>query len=71
MMHAAAPGSIQWEDGEVDDINLIQVCLILHKTPAEIEAMNPRHVALVLDIHKANDEIQAARAKKKRSKGRG
>ena len=61
MQHAKAPGSVKWEVGEAEDINLIQVCLILHKTPDEVEAMNPRHVALVLEIHNANEQIKAER----------
>jgi hypothetical protein len=69
-MHAKAPGSIVWDAGEVEDINLIQVCLILHKTPAEVEAMNPRHVALVLEISKANSEIEAERAAKKAARAK-
>jgi len=67
-MHARAPGSVKWDEGEVDEINLIQVCLLLHKTPADIEAMNPRHVALVMEIDSANKQIEADRAKKKRGK---
>lgn len=70
MQHAKAPGSVKWDVGEAEDINLIQVCLILHKTPDEVEAMNPRHVALVLEIHNANEQIEADRMKAARKKGR-
>jgi len=67
-MHTRAPGSVKWGEGEVDEINLIQVCLLLHKTPDDIEAMNPRHVALVMEIDSANKQIEADRANKPRGK---
>lgn len=67
-MHAKAPGSVAWDEGEVEEINLIQVCLILHKTTDEIEAMNPRHVALVMEIDSANKQIEAERMKQARKR---
>ena len=70
MQHAKAPGSVAWEDGEVDEINLIQACLILHQPSFVVEQMNARHVALVLEIDKANKQIEADRMKAARKKGR-
>lgn len=71
MMHARAPGSVVFEEDEVRRINRAQVALLLHKFPSEVDRESGRDMADVLYISKANDEIQAERAKKKRGKGRG
>lgn len=70
VMHARAPGSIKWEGGEVEDINVYQLCLILHKTPPEIEALSVKHVEGLLATHAANSEIEADRVKQARKRGK-
>jgi hypothetical protein len=68
VQHAKAPGSVQWEPGEVEEINLIQVCIILGQPSYAVEQMNARHVALVLEIDRANKQIEAERIKAARKK---
>lgn len=69
MQHVKAPGSVAWDDGDIEDINRIQTALILHQTPEAIDAMSVRDVALVLEIHRANAEIEAWMAAKRRKGG--
>jgi hypothetical protein len=71
VQHARAPGSIRWDEGEAEDINAYQLCLILHKTPPEIETLSIKHVEGLLATHAANEQIQAERIKKKRGKKSG
>lgn len=56
------------DDGEVWRINRANAALILHKTPAEIDAMPDDDLADVLAIHSANDEISAWAHKRKSRK---
>lgn len=67
MLYAKSPGAVTFEPDEIEDINLIQVCLILNKLPDEVRAMNPRDLSLVLQIHRANQQIEAFRAEQKAS----
>ncbi len=69
MQHAKAPGSVKWEPGEAEDINLIQACLILHQPPEVVERMSAYHVALVLEVHGANQQIKADQTKAAHKKG--
>ena len=64
-MHARAPGSIVWDEGEAERINRAQVALLLHKFPSEVDAQPVRDMTDVLYISRANDEIQADRAAKR------
>jgi hypothetical protein len=65
-MHAKAPGSVVFEEEEVERINRAQVALLLHKFPSEVDAQPYRDIADVMAIHNANDQIQADKAKKRR-----
>ena len=70
VMHAKAPGSITWDEGEVEDINMYQLCLLINKTPEEIEALPIKHFEGLLATKAANDEIEADRAKKRAARQR-
>jgi hypothetical protein len=68
MMYARASGSVTFEDDEIERINRAQLALLLHKFPSEIDAQPYRDMTDVLHINRANEEIQAERAKKKKRK---
>lgn len=59
MLSVKAPGAVSFEDDEIEQINKAQLMLLLHKTDAEIDTMNPQMAAVVLQVHAANEEIKA------------
>jgi hypothetical protein len=53
------PQSVSLDAVEVDRIERAQVALILHMSPADVDSMPAQDVADVMEIHSANNEIQA------------
>lgn len=47
------------------EINRVQVALLLHKTPDEVDDMPMEDQFLVLEIHAANQEILAWKMKQR------
>lgn len=68
VLHAKAPGSVLFEADEVEDINLYQLCLILHAPPSVVEDISIKHFEGLLATRAANGEIEADRMKQARKK---
>lgn len=64
-MYVKSPGSVKWEADDVERINRVQVALLLHMKPEEVDTMPVRDVQDVLAIQQANDQIAAWRMKRK------
>lgn len=64
-MHAKAPGSIVFDEDEIERMNLAQVALLVGKFQSEVAAQPYRDMMDLLHIDKANKEIEAERAAKR------
>ena len=57
---------MQLDAGEVDRIERAQIALLLHMAPHAVDDMPAQDAADVLEIHAANNEIQAWQMSRKR-----
>ena len=57
---------MQLDPMEIDRIERAQVALLLHMSPKAVDAMPAQDVADVLEIHAANNEIQAWQMSRRR-----
>jgi hypothetical protein len=60
------PGLVTFEDDEVWQSDRLNAALLLGKTPEEIDQMSIDDVYALFDRHNANEEIRAAKSRRKR-----
>lgn len=65
-MHARAPGSVIFEEEEIERMHLAQVALLVGKFQSEVAAQPYRDMMDLLYIDRANKEIQTEQSKKRR-----
>ena len=59
MLHAKAPSAVSFDEYEIYRIQRAQLALLLHKFPSEIDDLSVQDFYDVLDVHAANEEIEA------------
>lgn len=65
-MWAKSPGAVTFTQEETEDILRAQVALLIHCRPRDVDKLSVREIYTLLDVHAANEEIQAWRASRTR-----
>ena len=70
MLRYQFPKQVKLDEDEIAQVNRLRLAQLLHKTPGEIDAMPLEDALALLDLIRADEQIEAIKAQRMKARQR-